>query len=356
MASKRRGKGEGSIYRRKDGRWVGQYEVNGKRKYVSGKTRAEVSKKLTKAIAERDAGLAFDAEGLTVGEYLTRWLATVRGTVKDNTWSGHEINVRVHLSPALGYTKLDKLNPFQVQSFYRAKLDNSQSPASVLKIHGTLSKALKAAVRWRLIPLNPCADVTPPRLPKANVRALEVQQVKTLLNAAEDTDLYALWVLLSTTAVRIGEALALQWDDLNLDARTLRVHCTLTRDGIGSVKTSTSRRMVKLPKMTVDALRKHHRNGSGFVFSTGKGTSINVCNLRNRVWKPLLAKAGLPTDTHIHALRHSAITLLLSKGVPVKVVSEMAGHADVSITIAVYQSVLPHMQDGAADCMDDALR
>jgi integrase len=122
--------------------------------------------------------------------------------------------------------------------------------------------------------------------------------------------LYALWVVLATTAVRIGEALALQWDDLDLDARTLRVSGTLTRNGIGSVKTSTSRRTIKLPKMTVDALRKHHRNGSGFVFSTCKGTSINVCNLRNRIWKPLLVKASLPTDTHIHALRHSAITVL----------------------------------------------
>ena len=153
--AKRRGKGEGSIYRRSDGRWVGQYEVNGKRRYVSGKTRAEVSKRLTKAIAERDAGIVFDAEGLTVGEYLARWLDTVRDTVKTNTWKHHEINVRVHLCPSLGSTKPDKLNPFQVQSFYRRKLDDGQSPASVLKVHGTLSKALKAAVRWRVLPLNP---------------------------------------------------------------------------------------------------------------------------------------------------------------------------------------------------------
>lgn len=74
MVRKRRGKGEGSIYRRADGRWVGQFEVNGKRRYVSGKSRAEVAKRLTKAIAERDAGIIFDAEGLTVGEYLARWL------------------------------------------------------------------------------------------------------------------------------------------------------------------------------------------------------------------------------------------------------------------------------------------
>ena len=186
----------------------------------------------------------------------------------------------------------------------------------MLKVHGTLSKALKAAVRWRLLPVNPCSDVTPPRPSKANVQALEVRQVKTLLRAAEGTDMYPLWVVLSTTAVRIGEALALRWDDLDLEARTLRVNGTLGQDGVGSPKTAASRRTVRLPKMTVDALQDHHRNGSEFVFSTGKGTSINVCN---RIWKPLLVKAGLPADTHIHALRPSAITLHLSKrvaGVP----------------------------------------
>jgi integrase len=90
--------------------------------------------------------LVFDAEGMTVGEYLDRWLDTVRDTVKLKTGQGNEINVRVHLAPASGSTKFDKLNPFQVQSFYRYKLDDGSSPASVLKVHGTLSKALKAAV------------------------------------------------------------------------------------------------------------------------------------------------------------------------------------------------------------------
>ena len=102
--------GEHVLVSRGDGRWVGQYEVNGKRKYVNGKTRAEVFKKLTKAIAERDAGLAFDAEGLTVGEYLTCWLNTLRGTVKENTWQGHEINVRVHLS-SVGFYQARQAQP-----------------------------------------------------------------------------------------------------------------------------------------------------------------------------------------------------------------------------------------------------
>ncbi len=81
MAGRRRGRGEGSIYCRKDGRWVGQYEVNAKRRYVYGRTRKDVAEKLNKAIAERDAGLVFDAKNLSVGEYLDRWLDTVRGTL-----------------------------------------------------------------------------------------------------------------------------------------------------------------------------------------------------------------------------------------------------------------------------------
>jgi integrase len=145
--------------------------------------------------------------------------------------------------------------------------------------------------------------------------------------------------VLVTTAVRIGEALALRWDDVDLDARTLRVNGTLCRDGVSSPKTPASRRRIRLPNLTVKALRRHPRM-SEYVFCTGKGTAINVCNLRNRVWKPLLVKAGLPTATHIHALRHSAITLMLSKRVPVNVVSEIAGHGDPAITLTIYGHVL----------------
>ncbi len=91
------------------------------------------------------------------------------------------------------------------------------------------------------------------------------------------------------------------------------------------------------------------------MFATGKDTTINVNNLRYRTWKRLLESAGLPSTTRMHDLRHSTATLLLSRGVPVKVVSEILGHADVSITLSVYAHVLPDMQDGAADAMDDAL-
>ena len=111
MAERRRGKGEGSIYRRKDGRWVGQYEVNGERRYVYAQTRKEVAEKLNKAIAERNAGLVFDAKNLSVGEYLDSWLDTIRGTLAPNTVRRHEELARIHIKPALGKAKLSKLDP-----------------------------------------------------------------------------------------------------------------------------------------------------------------------------------------------------------------------------------------------------
>src|SRR5215213_4432657 len=107
--TKRRDKGEGSVYRRKDGRCVGEYEdANGKRRYISGKTKAEVSRKLRKLLADRDEGIVYDSENLTVGDYLDRWLDAVNASVRDRTWQRHEEVVRLHLKPPLGSTKLHK--------------------------------------------------------------------------------------------------------------------------------------------------------------------------------------------------------------------------------------------------------
>src|ERR687895_2200513 len=132
--SKKRGNGEGSIYRRKDGRWVGQYTVytatGPKYRYLYGKTRAAVAEKLTKAMADRDGGLVFDAGNLTVGEYLDRWLSdSVGGTVRASTYERHEGIVRAHIKPSLGRIKLKNLTPTHVRGLHRDKLETGLAPA-----------------------------------------------------------------------------------------------------------------------------------------------------------------------------------------------------------------------------------
>jgi integrase len=164
----KRGNGEGSIYRRKDGRWVGQYTIQTatgqKRRYVYGKTRADVAGKLAKAIAERDAGLTFDAGNLTVSEYLTAWLNdSVRGAVRSGTYRRYEQLCRGHIVPALGNLQLKALSPAHVQRFYRAKLDAGLSPRTVQYMHATLHRALGRAVKWGLIPRNVTEAVDAPR-------------------------------------------------------------------------------------------------------------------------------------------------------------------------------------------------
>jgi integrase len=358
--SKKRGHGEGSIYRRKDGRWCGEYLVNGKKRYLYAKTRKAVAPKLTKALAEKDADLTVDLENLSLEKYMDRWLDSIRDTVREGTYKPYEAITRLHIKPTLGKTKLGKLNALQLQSLYREKLDSGLSSRRVRYIHVTIHKALKDAVKLQLVNRNVAEAVTPPRLLKREIQPLTQAQMRSLLEAAKDEKLYGLYVLAVTTGMRQGELLGLKWKDIDFDAGTLRVNRSVYNGKVSPPTTNSSRRTIRLSKLAIRALKRHRVNTaklriSEWVFSTGKGTPISNHNLHNRSWKPLLKCAGLPDSTRFHDLRHSCISLLLSWGVPVKVVSEMAGHADVSITLSVYGHVLPDMQSTAADGIDETL-
>jgi len=353
MSKKRRRiKGSGSVYTRKDGRVVGQYEVNGKTRYIYGRDETQVAERVAEAIKNRDAGI--DSENMTVGGYLDKWLTAIRDTVRIGTWKQYEIIVRLHIKPTLGGTKLDKLNALQIQSFYRERLDAGLSPRRVQYVHVTIRKALKDAVKWRLIPYNVADAVTPPRPTKPEITPLSAEQVKILVAESRGDRLEALYIVAVTTGMRIGEIFGLKWSDVNLEAGILRVRRTVAADGtVNPPKTSSSRRTVRLSNLAIHALRRHPRTAE-WVFASAAGTPIGICNFHKNSWRPLLKRAGLP-HARVHDLRHTAATPMLSRGVPVKVVSEMLGHADVSTTLSTYVHVLPDIQGGAASAMDDLL-
>jgi integrase len=267
----RRGNNEGSISRRKDGRWMGRYTVytadGPKQRAVYGKTRGEVSQKLTKAMADRDGGLTFDAGSLKLGDYLDRWLSEcVRGTVKESTFERYEYAIRPHIKPSLGRLKLKSLTPVHVRSFYRSKLDGAKgspglAPATVHKLHGVLHKALDQAVADGLIPRNATDAVKIPRIDREEINPLTAKEVGRLFEAARGDRLEALYVVAVHTGLRQGELLALKWDDLDLEVGTLRVRRTLTYSGrkhsLSEPKTKKSRRTVRLTSGAVAALREH---------------------------------------------------------------------------------------------------
>ena len=374
--ARKRGNGEGSIYRRKDGRWVGQYLVytaeGPKYRYLYGKTRSDVSGRLTKAMADRDGGFVFDAGKLTVGEYLDRWLLdSLQGTVRVSTRERHEINIRVHIQPALGRVLLKALTPTHVRALHREKLDEGLATATVRKIHSTLHKALAQAVSDGLLPRN-AADVKAPRPAPEEMRPLSEAEAHAFLQmAGESGDRFeSLYVLAITTGLRRGELLGLRWDDVDLERGTLRVGRALVREGgrhlLGETKTRRGRRQVNLTPRTVKALKTHRKRqleermklvglheDHGLIFATKVGTPVNPENLVKRSFKPLLKKTGLP-EIRFHDLRHTCATLLLGRGVHPKIVQELLGHATIAMTLDTYSHYLPSMGDQASGAMGDA--
>jgi integrase len=373
--SKKRGNGEGSITRRKDGLYMARYTLEtatgAKRKTLYAKTRKEVSEKLMNALAHAQKGIVAEPSAMALGTFLERWLEdSVRGSVRQSTYQRDESLCRVHLVPGLGKKKLKTLNAADVQRFYRAKLDSGLSSATVHKLHVILHKALKQAVRWGLTPRNVADDVDAPKIHKDEVTPLVTEEAREFLETARGDKLEALYILAVQSGLRQGELLALRWEDVDLEARTLQVRRTLTRNGgklaVGPTKTAKGRRTVKLTQDATEALQGHLERQlieidkavdswqeNGLVFCTGKGTLINPTNLRRRSLAPLLQRACLPPMT-FHQLRHTAATILLLKNVNPKVVSEMLGHATIAITLDTYSHVLPNMQHSAVAAMEEA--
>lgn len=381
--SKKRGNGEGSIHRRNGGGWCAQYSVytatGRKRRTLYGKTRAEVSEKLTRAMVDRDGGVVYEANKLTVAEYLDIWLRdSVKGMVKETTYANYSYIVRVHIAPALGHTKLKSLTPAHVRSFYGGKSSSNLSGATVRKMHVVLRRALSQAVSDGLIPRNAAVGVRPPRTgaPGEEIRPLNPEECSAFLDASRGERLETLYILAVHCGLREGELLTLRWDDVDLESAkpALLVRRTLTRgeDGRGYVVGASTKsgkgRRVRLTRRATAALGEHRKRqveermslgglwqDQNLVFPNNVGSLLNPSNLRNRSFKRIKARSGVRNDLRFHDLRHTCATLLLRAGVNVKVVSEMLGHASITITLDTYAHVLPDMQDSAAEAMEGAL-
>jgi integrase len=369
MAGKR-GNSEGTITKRADGRWEARVSLpDGKRKCFYGQTRQEVERKLSQARRDVESGLPVVDQRLTVAAYLTDWLESVRHQVKLTSYHRYEGQIRLHIIPALGRMSLSKLTAQQVQSFYTQKLDSGLSATTVRHIHLLLHKAIKDAIRMGLVQRNVTEMVRSPRRMKTEMKTLDAAQVVRFIEASAEERLEALFVLAITTGMREGELLALRWQDVDLDKGTVYIRQTLyIRHKIYnflSPKTESSRRKIHLTKKAIYALRKHRirylqeamENGPewnkeyNLVFTTASGNPIRPAHLAGDYFPRVLERAGLP-KIRFHDLRHTAATLLLERGANPKVVSEILGHSDVSITLGIYTHVTPRLHEAAMDIMD----
>lgn len=371
---RRRGNGEGSIFRREDlGNWCAVLTVDGRRMYLYAKSRQEVARKLSAAIEARERGTLVTAPQQPLGRYLDQWLAeSVKPRVRPWTFKGYEVLVRIHIKPVLGKVPLQKLTPQHVQRLMNRMIAGGASPKTASYALGTLRTALNEAMRWGLVSRNVASLVPRPRVDRFEIHPLTPAEARHFLEVAAEDRLGALYSVALTVGLRQGEALGLRWDDVDLDAGLVHVRFQLQRiDGQGlqlvAPKTKLSRRTLALPPTIAANLGSHRarqaeerlRAGSrrietGLVFTTEIGTGLDGPNV-TKSFQRLLEKAGLPRR-RFHDLRHSCASLLLAQNVAPRVVMEVLGHSQISLTMNTYSHVLPELKREAAQQMEALLQ
>ena len=380
MTTKRRGKRgnkEGSVYQRSDGRWTGAITIGGgrttqRRRYVYGRTREEASAKLQELQHRAKTG-TLPAEGhLTVSTWAMRWLAEKELTVSHQTYADYDATVRNHIVPQLGSIKLANLKVTDVQRWLKYLSDEGMAPSTLKSRIVRLRSMLERAVQLELIPRNPAVQIKTPRIKRRDVPVLTVEEIRSLIGAARNHRLEAIFVLALTVGARQSELLGLQWSDVHWDQAEMSISRKLRTSKGGFVLEEPkreSRRRVALTKYAIDALRRRRArqaeealalgpawsNPWGLMFTNELGGPIQKDNFYKRQYQPWLLSTKLGHTLTFHDLRHVAATFALGQGVPLPIVSAMLGHKDQATTLRIYSHTMPSQQRAAADAFEGML-
>ena len=379
---KRRANGEGSLRKRKDGRWEGRYTAGydpttGKpiHKNVLAKTQTEAKEKLKQAIANAAKLDMSRAKSYTLASWIKLWYEVyAEPRLREKTKDYYRNYIDNHIIPELGDTPLEKLTTIRIQKFYNdlqksgriqrythIKLqDKGLSTRVVRGIHTLLSNCLDQAVAERLILANPAKGCKLPKLEKREMKILPEDKIGPYLAEADKRGLLAAFYLELTTGLRRGELLALLWTDLDVEAKTISVTKQVNRINgelvVSQPKTQNSVRTLAIPQQAVDLLVEEHKKhpGNPYLFPSPKtGTMFDPDSFRHthdKILKVIGAEHIL-----FHDLRHTFATLSLKNGVDVKTLSGALGHYDAGFTLSTYTHATAEMKRGAADTIGNVI-
>ncbi len=383
--------GAGSFYQTSDGQWHGRITVgvrdDGKpdRRHVRGRSEREVRRKARDIEKARDEGqLGKPGQGWTVEQWLTHWVENIASAaVRPTTLASYRFAIDKHLVPRIGAHRLNRLAPEHLEKVYVRMLEAGSAPATAHQAHRTVRTALNEAVRRGHLRRNPAVLAKPPRITEWEVEPLSLDEVRRVLDAAGRHRNSARWAIALALGLRQGEALALQWPDVDLDTGRMAVRRTLQRprwahgcDGTcgkrrgscpqrrnenaltSETKSRAGRRVIGLPPPLVDLLRKHQAEqerereaaaqlwqDGAWIFTSPTGHPINV-RTDNKHWKDLLGEAGV-RDVRLHDARHTAATVLLLLGVPERTVMGLMGWSHTAMA-ARYQHVTAAIRSDVA--------
>ena len=377
--SKHRSPGDGNIRQRSDGRWEGRYvagrDADGKliRKNVLGKTQAEAKEKLNAALAEAKVIDVAKADEYTVKSWVqTGYEVYSRPHIRDSTRRFYERYID-RIIPALGDIPLKRLTGRDIQKLYndtkehgrirkeQKEKDPSLSDTYVRGMHTMLHGCLQRAVKERLIPFNPSEDCIVPKARKGEMKILPQESIAAYFKEAERRGVLAMFFLELSTGLRKGELAALLWEDLDVEARTLRVDKQATAVPGGGVKvtrpkTETSIRTLSVPKEAVELLKAEHAKhpDNPYMFPSPVTGGMYYPDSISGLHEKILKGAGLP-HVRLHDMRHTAATLMLQNGVDIKTVSGMLGHYDAGFTLRTYTHTSTKQLEEAANTMGTVL-
>jgi integrase len=352
------------------------YDGNGKKKYFKRTfrgTQTEAERYRRKLLHEQDTGAFVAPSPMTIDEYLNQWLENAaKQRWSEGTFDRYTYLLNQYVRPAVGMKKLSKLQPLDIQSLYTQMHEKGLSPRTIQIAHNILNSALKQAVKWRMLSINPAQNVDKPKQVRKEMQALSREQTNIFLRTAREDIYFVFFALMLDSGARPSELLALQWKDVDFEQGIVTIRRTLYFPEDGSFKftepkTKGSRRVIHVAEITLRHLREHRRlqaeqrlrrgakwQDFDLVFTTRDGLPLMLRNILRRHFRPVLQRAGLP-KIRLYDLRHTCATLLLLAGVNVKVVSERLGHSSVVLTLDVYSHVLPSMQTDAAGKMNNLL-
>ena len=382
MAKKKRANGEGSLRKRKDGRWEGRYTAGcdpatGKpiHKSVLAKTQAEAKEKLKQAIAEAEKLDMSRAKSYTLGAWIKLWYEVyAEPRLREKTKDYYLNYIGNHIVPELGNTLLEKLTTIQIQKFYNdlqksgriqrythIKLkDKGLSTRVVRGIHTLLNNCLEQAVAERLLLVNPAKGCRLPKLEKREMKVLPEDKIKPYLMEADKRGLLAPFYLELTTGLRRGELLALLWTDLDVENRTISITKQVNRIKgelvVSLPKTQNSVRVLPVSQQAVDLMVEEHKKhpGNPYMFPSPKTGGMFDPDSFRHTHEKILKTIGAE-HIRFHDLRHTFATLSLKNGVDVKTLSSTLGHYSAGFTLSTYTHATPEMMREAADTMGDVI-
>lgn len=338
-------------------------------------TRSDAQRYLHQYKTELHTGKRLGTSKLRLDEYLRKeWLPQREVYLKRGTFNSYSRIVNTHIIPHLGRNRLEELTPRKVERFFSqlqkdGAKGQSLAPGSglsgktVSNIAGVLNRAMRDAVRWGLIGTNPIADARKPKKQSPEMKAWKPEEMGAFINASKTDRLSGVWHVLATTGLRRGEILGLRWDDIDFNKNTLTVRRTRVKIGATvheeTPKSKASQRTISLDPQTIAALKAQKARQAqeklamggewadkyGYIVTNEDGTLIDPHRFSQR-FGALIKRNNLP-KIRLHDVRHSYVVAARKAGVDVKTISQRIGHADVNVTLTVYDHVF-HDDDQTA--------